>query len=83
VGTGLHSYLTYMRDRLLLARDSLTPSGSVFVQISDENLHHIRELMDEVFGVENACSTITVSKDGGPWRCRTSDRVRLCALVRA
>lgn len=50
---GLHSYLTYMRDRLLLARDLLTPSGSIFVQISDENLHHIRELMDEVFGAEN------------------------------
>lgn len=50
---GLHSYLTYMRDRLLLARDLLTPSGSVFVQISDENLHHVRELMDEVFGIDN------------------------------
>ena len=50
---GLHSYLTYMRDRLLLARDLLTPSGSVFVQISDENLHHVRELLDEVFGSEN------------------------------
>ena len=50
---GLHSYLTYMRDRLLLARELLTPSGSVFVQISDENLHHMRELMDEVFGSEN------------------------------
>ena len=50
---GLHSYLTYMRDRLLLARELLTPSGSVFVQISDENLHHVRELMDEVFGAEN------------------------------
>ncbi|MGH7102094.1 MAG: DNA methyltransferase, partial [Acetobacteraceae bacterium] len=47
---GLHSYLTYLRDRLLLARDLLTPSGSIFVQISDENLHHVRELMDEVFG---------------------------------
>ncbi len=50
---GLHSYLTYMRDRLLLARDLLTPSGSVFVQISDENVHHVRELMDEVFGADN------------------------------
>jgi adenine-specific DNA-methyltransferase len=62
---GLHSYLTYMRDRLLLARELLTPSGSVFVQISDENLHHVRELMDEVFGAENACSTITVVKTAG------------------
>ena len=50
---GLHSYLTYLRDRLLLARDLLTPSGSIFVQISDENFHHVRELMDEVFGAEN------------------------------
>ena len=50
---GLHSYLTYLRDRLLLARDLLTPSGSIFVQISDENLHHVRELMDEVFGAGN------------------------------
>lgn len=50
---GLHSYLTYLRDRLLLARDLLHTSGSIFVQISDENLHHVRELMDEVFGSEN------------------------------
>ena len=50
---GLHSYLTYMRDRLLLARDLLSPTGSIFVQISDENLHHVREVMDEVFGTEN------------------------------
>ncbi len=53
---GLHSYLTYMRDRLLIARELLTPSGSIFVQISDENLHHVREVMDEVFGAENFCS---------------------------
>ncbi len=56
---GLHSYLTYMRDRLVLARDLLTPSGSVFVQISDENLHHVREILDEVFGRENAICIIT------------------------
>jgi adenine-specific DNA-methyltransferase len=43
---GLHSYLTYLRDRLLLARELLTPSGSIFIQISDENVHHVRELMD-------------------------------------
>ncbi len=59
---GLHSYLTYLRDRLLLARDLLTPSGSIFVQISDENLHHVREVMDEVFGAENCCSVVTVKK---------------------
>jgi adenine-specific DNA-methyltransferase len=62
---GLHSYLTYMRDRLLLARDLLTPSGSVFVQISDENLHHVRELMDEVFGSDNFVSLITFQKTTG------------------
>ena len=50
---GLHSYLTYLRDRFLLARELLTDSGSIFVQISDENVHHVRELMDEVFGKEN------------------------------
>ena len=47
---GIHSYLTYLRDRLLLGRELLRESGSCFVQISDENLHHVRELMDEVFG---------------------------------
>ncbi len=62
---GLHSYLTYLRDRLLLAKDLLTPSGSVFVQISDENLHHVREVMDEVFGGENFIAVITVAKTSG------------------
>lgn len=62
---GLHSYLTYMRDRLLLARELLTPSGSVFVQISDENLHHVRELMDEVFGAESFCAVIPFRKTAG------------------
>jgi adenine-specific DNA-methyltransferase len=62
---GLHSYLTYMRDRLLLARDLLSPSGSVFVQISDENLHHVRELMDEVFGSDNFISVIVFYKTTG------------------
>src|SRR5208283_5739058 len=62
---GLHSYLTYLRDRLLLARDLLAPSGSVFVQISDENLHHVRALMDEVFGSENLVSVIVVQKTAG------------------
>ena len=62
---GLHSYLTYMRDRLLLARELLASSGSVFVQISDENLHHVRELMDEVFGAENFCALIAFTKTTG------------------
>lgn len=56
---GIHSYLTYLRDRLLLARELLTESGSVFVQISDENVHHVMELMDEVFGRENFVSIIS------------------------
>ncbi|MFH1671985.1 MAG: site-specific DNA-methyltransferase, partial [Pseudomonadota bacterium] len=59
---GLHSYLTYMRDRLLIARDLLTSSGSIFVQISEENLHHVRELMDEVFGAENFVAVIAFAK---------------------
>jgi adenine-specific DNA-methyltransferase len=62
---GIHSYLTYLRDRLLLARELLTESGSVFVQISDENVHHVRELMDEVFGAPNFSALITVRKTGG------------------
>ena len=56
---GVHSYLSYMRDRLLLARELLTDSGSCFVQISDENVHHVREIMDEVFGAENFMSLIS------------------------
>lgn len=62
---GIHSYLTYLRDRLLLARELLHETGSVFVQISDENLHHVRELCDEVFGVENFISIISVRKTTG------------------
>lgn len=62
---GIHSYLSYLRDRLLLARELLADSGSVFVQISDENVHHIRELCDEIFGVSNYCRTINVSKTSG------------------
>jgi adenine-specific DNA-methyltransferase len=90
---GLHSYLTYMRDRLLIARELLTPSGSVFVQISDENLHHVRELMDEVFGAENFVSLVTFQKTTGQtsgllpgvsdyllWYSRDLDRVRFRQL---
>ncbi len=62
---GLHSYLTYLRDRLTLARELLTDSGSVFVQISDENVHHVREIMDEIFGAENFVSVITFNKTTG------------------
>ena len=59
---GIHSYLTYLRDRLMLARELLTESGSVFVQISDENLHHVREMMDEIFGSKNFVSFIAYVK---------------------
>ncbi|MDD2728836.1 site-specific DNA-methyltransferase [Malikia sp.] len=59
---GIHSYLTYLRDRLLLARELLNETGSVFVQISDENLHHVRELCDEIFGFENFVSLIAFKK---------------------
>ncbi|MBZ0168324.1 DNA methylase [Candidatus Methylomirabilis lanthanidiphila] len=61
---GLHSYLTYLRDRLLLARELLNERGSIFVQISDENLHHVREVMDEVFGAENCIAVIAFKKTG-------------------
>ena len=56
---GIHSYLAYLRDRLTVAKDLLTDSGSIFVQISDENVHRVRAVMDEVFGVKNCVSLIT------------------------
>ncbi|MDO8772690.1 MAG: DNA methyltransferase [Burkholderiaceae bacterium] len=59
---GIHSYLTYLRDRLLLAKDLLSETGSVFVQISDENVHLTRNLLDEIFGLENFCSQIVYQK---------------------
>ena len=59
---GIHSYLTYLRDRLTVARDLLTDSGSIFVQIGDENVHRLRALMDEVFGSDNFVSIITFKK---------------------
>ena len=62
---GIHSYLTYLRDRLLLARELLSETGSVFVQISDENLHHVRELMDEILGTDNFGSLINFQTTTG------------------
>jgi adenine-specific DNA-methyltransferase len=62
---GIHSYLAYLRDRLVVARELLTESGSVFVQIGDENVHRVRAVMDEVFGSENAISTIVFAKSSG------------------
>jgi adenine-specific DNA-methyltransferase len=61
---GIHSYLSYLRDRLLLARELLSETGSIFVQISDENLHLARILMDEIFGVECFMIVIPVKKKG-------------------
>ena len=61
---GIHSYLTYLRDRLTVARDLLTESGSIFVQIGDENVHRVRALMDEVFGEDNFVSLVQVQKTG-------------------
>ena len=62
---GIHSYLSYLRDRLVLARELLTESGSCFVQISDDNVHLVRNLMDEVFGSENFVSQIVYVKTTG------------------
>jgi adenine-specific DNA-methyltransferase len=62
---GIHSYLSYLRDRLTIARELLTESGSIFVQIGDENVHRVRALMDEVFGDVNACCVFTAQKTGG------------------
>lgn len=92
---GLHSYLTYLRDRLLVTRDLLADSGSVFVQISDENLHHVREVMDEVFGTENfvavvtfrttanlVASTLGKNSDYLVWYARDRTRVKYSQLFR-
>jgi len=89
---GIHSYLTYLRDRLTVARDLLTDSGSIFVQIGDENVHRMRTLMDEVFGDENAISTIVVWKTSSQtasalpttcdfilWYSRNRERMKLPA----
>jgi adenine-specific DNA-methyltransferase len=62
---GIHSYLTYLRDRLCVVRDLLTRSGSVFVQIGDENAHRVRALMEEVFGEANFVSQVALKKSSG------------------
>ena len=62
---GIHSYLAYLRDRMVVARELLTETGSIFVQIGDENVHLVRNVMDEVFGSENFVSSISVRKTGG------------------
>ena len=75
---GIHSYLSYLRDRLLLTRELLTESGSCFVQIGDENMHLVRSLMDDVFGVSNFVSTIsfvTTTARGGLYLDNISDNI--------
>src|ERR1700738_1953710 len=62
---GIHSYLTYLRDRLTVAKELLTESGSIFVQIGDENVHRVRAVMGEVFGEENFVSQITFTTTSG------------------
>ncbi len=93
---GVHSYLTYLRDRLLLARELLHESGSIFVQISDVNLHHVRELMDEVLGAENYCGQIDFKTTSSQtdellaavgdhllWYARSREAVKFRRLYRA
>ena len=62
---GIHSYLTYIRDRAMLARTMLNPSGSIFVQISDTNVHYVRQVLDEVFGMDNFVSMISFKTNPG------------------
>ena len=92
---GVHSYLSYLRDRLTVARDLLTDSGSVFVQIGDENVHRVRVLMDEVFGDDNACALIAFETTTGQtsrlvaqnndfllWYCRDIENSKFRQLYR-
>ena len=75
---GIHSYLTYLRDRLTVARDLLTDTGSIFVQIGDENIHRVRAVLDEVFGDENAIVTIYFRKtttQSGDFLADTNDYI--------
>src|SRR5262249_22812658 len=59
---GTHSYVSYLQDRLIVARELLSDTGSIFVQISDDNVHHVREVLDSVFGRDNFCCQITFRK---------------------
>jgi len=94
---GIHSYLTYLRDRLTVARDLLTESGSIFLQIGDENVHLVRILMDEVFGSNNFVSLITYRTSSGTtqhhsvkrisdylvWYCKNKETVKFRRLLRS
>jgi adenine-specific DNA-methyltransferase len=92
---GIHSYLTYLRDRLTVARDLLTDSGSIFVQIGDENVHRVRAVMEEVFGEDNCVSLIGFAKTSGSteehlgqttdyllWFCKDKSRVKYRAALK-
>jgi hypothetical protein len=80
---GMHSYLTYLRDRLLLAHDLLQQSGSCFVQINDDNVHLVRNLLDEIFGKDNYVSQISFSKTGGPLAsCSRQLSTAFCGMPR-
>ena len=92
---GIHSYLTYLRDRLTVARDLLTDSGSIFVQIGDENVHRVRAVMDEVFGDSNFVANIYFRKTGGHsddnvgsaldiilWYCRQTKQFKFRKLTK-
>jgi adenine-specific DNA-methyltransferase len=90
---GIHSYLAYLRDRLVTARELMTESGSIFVQIGEENLHIVRSLLDEVFGSSNSVGLITIVKTSAQedlllpsvcdyvvWYAKDKDRVKFRAL---
>jgi len=92
---GIHSYLTYLRDRLTVARDLLADSGSIFVQIGDENVHRVRAVLDEVFGEDNCVSLIGFAKTSGStedylgqttdyllWFCKDKSRVKYRAALK-
>ena len=79
---GIHSYLAYLRDRLVVARDLLTETGSVFVQIGDENVHLVRCVMDEVFGSENFCRADYFPEDTSSRISHSAADNRLSTLVR-
>jgi adenine-specific DNA-methyltransferase len=78
---GIHSYLTYLRDRLTVARDLLSDTGTIFVQIGDENVHRVRALMDEVFGEGNFQAMVAVTKTAGGLTSTSSIPSRLDYIV--
>ena len=79
---GIHSYLAYLRDRLVVARELLTETGSIFVQIGDANVHLVRSLLDEVYGSENCCGVIAFKKTAGGTSDFSRRHLRLHSLVR-